>query len=97
MDRKMLSNEQKKKITDELSSRIKQLACPMCHNLSFILADAYFNNSMQSNFKGIEIGGPSIPTIGIICSHCGFVSQHALGILGLLPKQENIERNEPVN
>ncbi|MFN5693657.1 MAG: hypothetical protein ACK464_02255, partial [Bacteroidota bacterium] len=59
-----------------------------------IMADGYFNNNMQTDFGSISIGGPAIPTIGIICDNCGFVSQHAIGVLGLLPK-ENSKRDEP--
>ena len=58
------------------------------------MADGYFNNNMQTDFGSISIGGPAIPTIGIICDNCGFVSQHAIGVLGLLPK-ENSNRDEP--
>ncbi|TNE34369.1 hypothetical protein EP342_02920 [bacterium] len=87
----MLNNEQKKKIAEELDKRIKGLTCPMCHNKHFIIADGYFNNNMQDDFKNINLGGPSIPTISIICSNCGFVSQHALGVLNLLPINENDE------
>ncbi|MCD7972344.1 MAG: hypothetical protein LUG18_06715 [Candidatus Azobacteroides sp.] len=87
----MLSNEQKKKIVEELAKRTNGLTCPMCQNKSFIMSDGYFNNSMQADLRNINIGGPSIPTIGIICNRCGFVSQHALGTLGLLPKIEEDE------
>ncbi len=84
----MLDNEQKKKLGEELQKRKHNLTCPMCQNKNFIMADGYFNNTMQTNLSGLELGGPSIPTIGIICSNCGFVSQHALGVLGFLPKDE---------
>jgi hypothetical protein len=56
----------------------------MCGHNKFILTDGYFNHSVQANTNNISIGGPSVPTIAIICSNCGFVSQHAIGLLGLL-------------
>ena len=87
----MLDNEQKKKIGVALQNRQQNLTCPMCQNKNFIMADGYFNNSMQTNLEGFELGGPSIPTIAIICDKCGFVSQHALGVLGLLPKDPNVK------
>jgi hypothetical protein len=83
---KMLNTEQKKKIADVLEKRKHGLTCPMCQNKNFIMADGFFNNNMQTDFSSISIGGPSIPTIAIICDNCGFVSQHALGTLGLIPK-----------
>ena len=82
----MLDNEQKKKLSEELQKRKHNLTCPMCQNKNFIMADGYFNNNMQGDLGGISLGGPSIPTIAIICNNCGFVSQHALGVLGFLPK-----------
>jgi rubredoxin len=90
----MLNNEQKKRIAETLQERKQNLTCPMCQNKNFIMADGYFNNNMQTDFGSISIGGPAIPTIGIICDNCGFVSQHAIGVLGLLPK-ENLNRDEP--
>jgi hypothetical protein len=91
----MLNNEQKKKIAEALEKRKHGLTCPMCQNKSFIMADGYFNNNMQTDFGSFSIGGPAIPTIAIVCSNCGFVSQHALGVLGLLPKEENNKKDEP--
>ena len=83
----MISKEEKQKIISELNNRINSgnLKCPMCGNNHFIIADGYFNTPMQDNLNGLEIGGPSIPSIPIICNRCGFISSHALGILGLLP------------
>lgn len=89
----MLTNEQKKKIADEISKRKNELTCPMCQNKKFIMADGYFNNGMQTDFGTFNLGGPSIPTIAIVCDNCGFVSQHALGVLGLLPKEEEEEND----
>lgn len=90
-----LTAEEKNKIIELFKSRGVKNLCPMCGNNNFIIADAYLNNTLQDNFKNISIGGPSIPTIPIFCSNCGFTSQHALGILGLLSEFDNaINENE---
>jgi hypothetical protein len=34
-------------------------------------------------------GGQTVPAAAIVCNRCGFLSQHALGALGLLPKNES--------
>jgi len=91
----MLTEDQRKELANELNIRIPDLTCPMCKSKNFILADGYFNNTIQDNFQGLSIGGPSIPTIPIVCGQCGFVSQHALGVLGKLPKDQTNEQNEP--
>ena len=87
----MISNEEKQKIISELFTRINSgnIKCPMCGNEHFIIADGYFNSILQDNLNGIVIGGPSMPSIPIVCNQCGFISSHALGILGLLPKQND--------
>jgi len=84
----MINNEQKQKIGDEFNVRIQALTCPICQKKDFYMADGYFSNNLQDNISTFTIEGQSIPTIPIICTNCGFVSQHALGILGLLPKTE---------
>lgn len=84
-----LSEEEKKKIAAKLNEKGVRPGCPMCGHKNFILADGYFNHTIQGDIQsGLILGGPSIPTIAIICSNCGFTSQHALGVLGLLPSKE---------
>ena len=85
----LLSETEKKKIIDKLTEKGVKTICPMCGNNHFIIADGYFNNPMQSGFQGgVVLGGPSIPTIAIVCGSCGFTSQHAIGVLGLLPQNQ---------
>ena len=86
-----LSQEEKQRIINVLNSRNANGPCPRCGNRNFILADGYFNHPMQVDIRNINIGGPSIPTIATVCSNCGFVSEHALGVLGLL---NNTDKND---
>ncbi len=83
----MITQEEKQKIVEKLDRKFNHsLKCPMCGNSHFIIGDGYFNTFMQDDFKTVNMGGASIPSIPIICNKCGFMSLHALGILGLLPK-----------
>lgn len=85
----LLSEEQKKVIIEKLKEKGVRSACPMCTHSNFLIADGYFSHTLQSSIQeGLIIGGPAIPTIAIICTNCGFTSEHALGILGLLPEKE---------
>ncbi len=85
----LMSDENKKKAIDSLNKKGVKKVCPMCGNNNFVIADGYFNQTMQGNLQaGIIIGGPSIPTVAIICTNCGFISHHALGALGLLQNSE---------
>jgi len=89
----LIPEAEKKRIVDKLTERGVKTHCPMCGHNHFIIADGYFNNPMQSGFQGgLVIGGPSIPTIAIVCGNCGFTSQHALGVLGLLPQNQNQQK-----
>ena len=87
----MLTSEQREKIKDELLKKVPNLVCPMCQERNFTMAEGYFMNTMQTDFNSIALGGQAIPTIGIICNNCGFVSQHAIGRLGLLPKENKTD------
>lgn len=90
----MISQEEKQKIVQELNKKFSSsgVKCPMCGNTHFIIAGGYFNTFLQDNLKDFSMGGPSIPSIPIICNKCGFISMHALGFLGLLPKQDEEEK-----
>ncbi len=80
----MLTEEQKNLIIKALEERGAKLPCPRCSNTQFTILDGYFNQTLQTELKNISIGGLTIPSIVIGCVKCGFLSQHALGALGLL-------------
>jgi hypothetical protein len=83
-----MTPEEKGKIIAKLNEVGAQLPCPRCGNQQFSLVDGYFANQIQQTVGDIVIGGgPMIPSVIAICNKCGFVSQHALGSLGLLPPQ----------
>ena len=83
-----ISQEQKKEIIKALEARGANRNCPMCGNKNFAILDGYFQHSLQSTLAGMVIGGPSIPCAVVACTNCGYLSQHALGALGLLPEEE---------
>ena len=83
------TQEQKDKLIKALTDRGANLPCPRCGNGDFTLLDGYFNQIIQETPKGIVLGGRTIPSIVIACNRCGYLSQHALGVLGLLSKEEN--------
>ena len=82
------AQDQKDKIIKALMERGANLPCPRCGNNAFTLLDGYFNQIIQNEPKGIVLGGRTIPSIVIACKRCGYLSQHAVGMLGLLPKEE---------
>jgi ribosomal protein L37E len=82
------TQSQKDAIIKALSERGANLPCPRCGNNAFTLLDGYFNQVIQDEPKGIVLGGRTIPSIVVACKRCGYLSQHAIGVLGLLPKEE---------
>ena len=86
---KPLSDPDKKRLLDTLKERGVQANCPMCSNKNFVLMDGYFSNPLQGNPNaGFVVGAPTIPTIAVVCTNCGFMSHHALGALGLLQPEQ---------
>lgn len=88
---KQIPNEEKEVIIKSLEEHGAKYPCPRCGNKSFTLLDGYFNQTVQNELKKMTIGIPSLPSVVVICKQCGFISQHSLGILGLLPSEEVAE------
>lgn len=87
---KQMTSEEKQKIVDALHKKRANRPCPRCDEKNFTLLDGYFNQSIQQSLTaGVILGGPSIPSIVILCNNCGYMSQHALGVLGLIPKNKD--------
>ncbi len=83
----ILSKEQQEKIINTLKERGAKLPCPRCGNYDFTLLDGYFNQTVGSEPGTIVIGGISVPSVVIACQRCGYLSQHSIRILGLLPEE----------
>jgi len=90
-----LSEEQKQRIISALEERGAKFPCPRCGNISFVLLDGYQNNPLTSKIGAIVLGGANVPAVIVACARCGWLAQHALGPLGLLPAQE--EAKEEAN
>lgn len=85
----MIPEEQKKLILRILSSKIPQFQCPMCQSKVFAILDGYMTNNLQEDYKNIVLPNKQIiPSVIIVCTNCGFMSQHSIGALGLLEERE---------
>ena len=87
-----LPEEEKSKIIQELDKRIKakgkEITCPICTNNNFVLSDGYTRRFLDDKINQMTWGGLNIPSITVICTHCGHILDFSLGVLGLLPKEE---------
>lgn len=79
-----ITPELKMAIAKKLEDRGATLPCPRCGSTKFSIIDGLFNQTLQTTLDGFVLGGPSIPTAIVACNKCGYLSQHALGALGLL-------------
>ena len=87
-----LTKEQKEEIIKILEERGVKLPCPRCRSNNFTVLDGYFVQTIQTQVSSVTLGGTSVPSVVIACQNCGYLIQHALGALGLLPEKE--QKNE---
>lgn len=83
-----MDEAKKQEIITKLRDKEAMLPCPRCGNQSFALLDGYFKQFLQEKLTGgMAIGGPTVPSVITVCQKCGFMAQHALGALDLLPSE----------
>lgn len=81
-----MDQDRRNKVIAALEARGAKLPCSRCgHNQFEIVGETIL--PLQSDPNVLSIGGPSIPTVIVGCSKCGYVWQHALGSLGLIRGQ----------
>jgi len=84
-----MDNEKKTKVANALKSKGVNLPCPRCGSMNFeVVGQTFLDLNDKPNV--VILGGPSVPMAIITCSHCGFVTLHALGALDLMP---NVKEN----
>lgn len=77
----MFSESKRQKIADILTSKGATGICSRCGAREHQLLDGYFRLESQESFQKVVLGGPSIPAYGIMCTNCGMISFHAVGIV----------------
>lgn len=89
----MMDKDNKELVLKKLEHVLQKLECPMCHYNQFIIADGFIQVKLYQKYNLIDNNdNKSIPAVAIICKHCGFISNHAIGILGLLNQNEEIKQ-----
>jgi hypothetical protein len=88
-----MDKETKKKITTELENRKAVTPCPRCSGSKFTIMDNFGKTTLNQDLGGYVLGGPFVPFIVVICNNCGFMSQHAVGVLGVSNKSDEEGEN----
>ncbi len=77
--------KQREVIIKALEARGATRPCPRCGSERFSIVDGYSIHFIQDQLGSVRIGGPNVPTVVVACLKCGWIAEHALGALGLLP------------
>lgn len=78
------------KIISALAVKGVNKPCPRCGYAQFgVVAETMVQ--IQPTSGEIIFGGPVIPVAILGCNNCGFLTQHALGLLGLSPQGQPAE------
>ena len=93
-----LNDDEKQIIAEILKKRGAKLPCARCKNRNFAILDGYFNQpihkSIPASITDITNHGSFISSVVVVCTRCGYLSQHALSVLGLLPAGEAQPKDE---
>jgi ribosomal protein S27AE len=79
--------EQRNEIVKRLQERGVNRPCPRCGSDQFNLVDGYavFGLVDKLEDEGVRHLAPSVC---VACARCGYLTFHAMGALGLLPKDQ---------
>lgn len=83
-DFELLDEMERARIVDAIEAKAVR-GCPMCGTDDAALVDGYAHLVLYRDaVKHDSLGDALVPSAATICTHCGYVSLFALGVLGLL-------------
>lgn len=71
------------KLATALSKKFKgQYTCPICKHAQVMQVShgLFLNILHENNLDPLRFGPNSIPTLPIICTNCGYITQHAVAV-----------------
>lgn len=87
-----MNDEKKQEIINALASRNATKGCSRCLNDEFVILDGYFHHKIRPRAREACVDGVQstgyLPIAVIICKKCGYLSQHAVGILDITKDEE---------
>ena len=82
---KGISTDDKHRIVNALKARGAG-SCPRCNDSQWTVSE-YSMIEVQGTMDRHGSDTTTIPSIMIVCEHCGFIAQHALQPLGIWPQR----------
>ncbi len=81
--------EHRDKIVKRLQERGVTRPCPRCNSDQFSLVDGYavFGLVEKLEDEGVR---HLVPSVTVACTRCGYLTFHAMGALGLMPKDQSL-------
>lgn len=89
-----MKQELLERLVSALSKRFKgNYKCPVCQHEQLMQAchGVFLNILHEDNLDPLKIGPNSIPTLPIICTNCGYITQHAVGVF--IPNWEDFRKD----
>ncbi len=78
-----MNQSYKEKIAAKLYEKGVNQPCPRCASFNFEVVGQTLL-ALAENPQNIIVGGPAVPSAIIACSHCGFITLHAISALNLM-------------
>ena len=74
----IFSDQEKRRILAALADRGVADCCPRCGRNDLAVIDGYLVLRPQLQMDTSILGGPSVATAMLVCTHCGHIGLHAL-------------------
>jgi hypothetical protein len=84
-----LAPDFKDKLLAALSKRGINPLCECCGKNDWTVIDQAVSVQITDLSGNLRIPAPQVPSAGLVCNNCGNIRLFALGVLNLLPKEED--------
>ena len=72
-------------IIHKIQDKTGSTKCTICHTGPLIIGDGIISLNLQKKTRGLVLGGPHMPCVALVCSHCGHTHLFNLVTLGIIP------------
>ena len=90
-----MDEKEKDRILKRFSELIPNPECPMCLNRQFTIVDSYITMPVADEYQKLSpLFKRAIPSVGVICTRCGYISIHSMSVMKLMDiKEKSVNDN----